>query len=516
MSTAALLLITVLSWWLGGVTIVSALRRGRVPAGQHAGVEIAGLSLLVGMGLSSWGAFVWDLAGGGGIRRFPLIWTAALAVPGAWIAGRWWRSSRGGSIAAPVSPTPVQPAGSPSGGTSPSLSPRDGGVGAWVRLARGLVLVIWASLVAQTLLTPQRLWDERAIFGIKAAVLYEDDTVRSPALLDPDFVQGHPRYPLLLPLAEASIYSWLGRVDDRWAKLVPPLTGLGLWLTFAGVLTRRLGAGPAWLWTLLMATTPALTTWEYGFLSAQADAVVGCFHGVSVLYLWDWLTDRTERDGEATSPPVPPLATAGLMAALALWTKDEGIALGLVDGALLTGLGWLALGRNRECRSARVLRRAFGAAAAALVPVLLIALPWFLHRRQLPLTEEMGYFDRLGLEALWGGLAAVPWIARHLVSRMFLEAGTWGLHWWGAAAACLLRPRRAGMTAQALLWLDVLGALAALTVAGMLAPIPAEEHIGGSAHRFLLQLTPVAVLLIATQCHSDPGTESAAHQEPRP
>jgi hypothetical protein len=292
--------------------------------------------------------------------------------------------------------------------------------------------------------------------------------------------------------------------------------GLGLWLTVAGVLTRRLGAGPAWLWTLLLATTPSLTTWEYGFLSAQADAVVGCFHGASVLYLWDWLTPRAADEGDAAAPPAPAPLLAGLLAGLALWTKDEGIALALVDGAILTGLGVVAWLRRREVRSWVIGRRAGFASAAILGPVLLIALPWFLHRRQLPLTEEMGYFDRLGPEALLAGMASVPWIVRHLVSRMFLEAGTWGLHWWGGAAACLLRPRRALAPAQALLWLDVLGALAALTVAGMLAPIPAEEHIGGSAHRFLLQLTPVAVLFLAAQCHSAPAVETTASQEPRP
>lgn len=493
MSTALLLACAVAGWWLGGLAVVAGMSRASVDGTRVPWPERAGLALLLGIGLAAWGQFVWSWAGGSIGRTFNVVWlTTAAGV-------LLWQSLR--------RPAPSESL------SGRHAAPVDESNSTWVRLAIGLVAAIWCLMAVQTLLTPQRLWDERAIFGIKAIVLFEDGTIRSPTLHERDFVQGHPRYPLLLPLAEAWIYGWLGRVDDRWAKLVPPLLGLGLWLTFAGVLTRRLGAGPAWLWTLLLAATPALTTWDYGFLSAQADASVGCYHGASVLYLWDWLTGRHWSRTDPAPPPFPALGVAGLCGGLALWTKDEGIALALVDAAILTGL-WLAVLVRRSASAARPsLKTALKAAARLYVPLLLIAAPWFLHRRTLPLTEEMGYFERLRPGALLAGLSAVPWIVQHLSWRMFREAAEWGLHWWGAVLGCLLHPRRAVTAPQALLWLDVLGGLAALTVAGMLAPIPPEEHIGGSAHRFLLQLTPVGVLLAASQFHAAADAAPAAAPE---
>jgi hypothetical protein len=90
---------------------------------------------------------------------------------------------------------------------------------------------------------------------------------------------------------------------------------------------------------------------------------------------------------------------------------------------------------------------------------------------------------------------------------MFWEWREWGLQWWLMLAAMISRPRKLFQPARVVLLLDVAGALAALLVAGMLAPAQLDEHIGGSSHRFLMQLAPVAVLFAITSL-SDDGTES--------
>ena len=151
------------------------------------------------------------------------------------------------------------------------------------------------------LTTPQRFWDERAIFGIKAKVLFTDGTIRSPSLADPDFVQGHPRYPLLIPLAETHVYALLGRIDDRWAKGIFPLLFAGLVLTYGGRLSVRFGPGTGWLFTLLLATLPLLAPYELGFITGQGDAPVACYHGLAVLYAWDWLRPCATVNGESGS-----------------------------------------------------------------------------------------------------------------------------------------------------------------------------------------------------------------------
>ena len=82
---------------------------------------------------------------------------------------------------------------------------------------------------------------------------------------------------------------------------------------------------------------------------------------------------------------------------------------------------------------------------------------------------------------------------------MFGEWRVWGLQWCVGLAAILTRPRKAIQPPQLFLILNLLGALSALLVAGMLAPAELEEHLGGSTHRYLMQIVPVVLLLIAVQ-----------------
>ena len=108
-----------------------------------------------------------------------------------------------------------EPASSPSPASSEQAAAPPASVESQV-FARGcamIVTLLFLFAAVQTLLTPQKLWDERAYYGLKAIVLFQDHSVLSPDLAEPDFVQGHPRYPLLISLAEQHLYALLGRVE---------------------------------------------------------------------------------------------------------------------------------------------------------------------------------------------------------------------------------------------------------------------------------------------------------------
>jgi hypothetical protein len=464
MTTVLWLAAAVLSWWLTGATLSAWLLPTPHPNDAGARAEFHGLALLLGVGGTAFAMFLWGLLGGHWTRGGIIATGATGAIAGVWMVLRRRQTLAG------------------------ERPPRS----AWARLAAVGVFALWINLLAQTLLTPQRLWDERATFAIKGAVLFEDGTIRSPELLSPRFAQGHPRYPLLLPLSEAWIANWIGDWNDRWTKVIPPLLALGTWLTFAGVLTRRCGRERAWLFTLLLAATPVLTTWEYGYLCAQADAVIASYHAVSVLYLWDALSD--ERRGGDSSVGWS-WAIAGLLAGLALFSKDEGLALGVVDAA-----GCFVILAVAVVRHSTSFRRAAASVVSYLLPLLSIAVAWFAWRRGLPVTGEMTYFDRLNWDGLRSGASTLAWTVPHLLTRMFREAGTWGLMWWGVLVGIALAPRQSLQPRQVLLLWDMAGAVAALLVAGMLAPVAVQEHLGGSSHRFLMQIAPVAVLFLAGQC----------------
>lgn len=441
--------------------------------------ELIGLGWVLGIAATSYLQFVWSLAGG----KLGLNCSLALSLGGIFL----------GSLAIWRSRVAVAKASSKALDSKETTDS-----GSLARMCAIVVLGLCVTAIVQVLLSPQKLWDERAFYGLKAIVLFEDHSIDSSDLANADFVQGHPRYPLLIPLAEQHVYAMLGRVDDRLSKVLFPLMYAGLVFTLAGVLMRHMESGKAWLGALMLAIVPVLMPDDYGFLSGQADAPVACFEGVTLLYLWDLLAPR--RSGSTMWSSV---ILAGVCGAMVAFTKDEGIAFGAVRStaficaAVVSLIAWHRTGRSEQTRITGR-QFLFAVAALALIPAVILA-PWFLHRRHLPLTGEMNYFGRLSITSVWNGMPTLKWSVPHLLERMFLEAKTWGLQWWGVAITFVLFPRRALGPAQLFVLLTLLGDIAALLLAGMIAPVTLEEHIGGSSHRYLMQLAPGAVLFIIGQ-----------------
>ncbi len=481
-----------LGQWGLGIVLAEALLGRRSPPATDAkrtartiDAEVAGLGLVLGIGGTTWILFVWSLLGG------PLGRPASLVLAIAGLLCGTWRVMR---VFAPI------PQSNESAGED---DPSDRSL---ALVCRSLLIVLSIAAAAQVLLTPQRLWDERATFGMRAAVLFEDQTVWSPDLLDPDYVIYHPRYPLLLSLSEQHLYALLGRLDDRLSKILFPLLYAGMCLCFAGVLSRSRSPGQAWLWAAVLGTVSALLPHEYGFLSGQADAPMACFHGLSVLYLWNFWIGRTGTAVNSLSP-ARSASIAGLLAGLAAFTKDEGLAFLLVDAGLLAGLALLSIFANRQHRLPSSDARP--AATKWLQPWLvaliyvgaacLILGPWFYYRRHLPLTTEMNYFGRFATLRIEEQVEPILWMVRHFGERMFFDPWEWGWQWGLMLAAAVLVPARMFRFSSGLLLGDIAGALLGLMTAGLLAPVAMHEHIGGSSDRFLMQLAPLAILFAAGQ-----------------
>jgi len=446
--------------------------------------ELLGLGFVLGIGGTSYLQLIWSLSGGRLGREFSL----GLAVGGIVLGLLAWGIVRRGARSA----TPLS-----------SVVNDDSGIHL-ARCCALLIVAVTSFALIQSLLTPQKFWDERAFYGLKAIVLFEDHSIRSADLANADFVQGHPRYPLLISLAEQHLYAVLGHVDDRLVKILFPLLFVGLVLTTGGVLTRRMSVGRAWLGAVLLATIPVLMPDDYGFLCGQADAPIACLEGIALLYLWDSLHGLTTGLADQSTSRTS-LILAAVTASLGAFTKDEGISHSAIHSlAFLTVLSLWGLIQNRkpqrESSSPKNLPSAakfslFAIAVLILVPALVLA-PWFVHRRSLPLTGEMNYFGRMSVETILGGVPTLSWSVPHLLWRMFGEVTLWGLQWWFLAITLFAFPVRAIRTPQIFLLLTLLGQLSALLLAGMIAPVALEEHIGGSSHRYLMQLAP-AVLLFA-------------------
>ncbi|HEY4258563.1 MAG TPA: hypothetical protein VGM98_00325, partial [Schlesneria sp.] len=358
--------------------------------------ELIGLSWALGIAATSYLQFVWSFAGG----RLGRSCSLTVAVGGLLLGLSALRRAQN-SIASPERDhaDPIRRRAKGDDLVSDDAF--------FARVCSLIVIGLIAIAFVQTMLSPQKFWDERAYYGLKAIVLFQDRSIDSADLAHADFVQGHPRYPLLIPLAEQHVYALLGHVDDRLSKVIFPLMFTGMVFAFAGVLMRHLPIGTAWLGAVLLATTPVLMPDDYGFLTGQADAPVTCFEGLSLLYLWDWLTST--RNGMASTSRSS-VILAAIFGAMVAFTKDEGISHGLIRTSAFGCAALFGLIFHRRSQQTgsdagnRLSMPAFIMAVAALIilPALILT-PWFQHRRHLPMTGEMNYFGRLSISSLWHG-----------------------------------------------------------------------------------------------------------------
>jgi hypothetical protein len=286
-----LLMASLLAPWL----FAYALLRCGDPAGRsEAGRCLhACLAVGMGMGLSSCSYFLWILCVGPPGRVFWIAESLGFALGGLLVLAA--RRGRPSIIGMPAA-------------TAPSLR-------RWHVL---LTAVFIAALVLAAVgmrgtyvARPYGDWDAWAIWNMRARFLFGlGDQWRQAFLAK----YPHGDYPLLIPLTNARWWSCLGR-DPTW---VPAVVGALFTFAAAGLLAtgigRLRGRGLG-----LLAGTVLLGTEAFRSLGAAqyADVPLAFFILGSVLLLA--LDDAAEQSSRGL------LLLAGLSAALAAWTKNEGL-----------------------------------------------------------------------------------------------------------------------------------------------------------------------------------------------
>ncbi len=345
-----------------------------------------------------------------------------------------------------------------------------------------VVAFLLVLLAASAALGPLVGWDERAIFGLKARVLHHEGGVRGEAFTDTAYVHFQARYPLLVPLLEASLLTLRGSQDDHALKLMFVLFSSSVVLVVAGEARRRHGQGAGALWGLLLLATPMLIGPSDGNgMTAYADLPFAAFAtGTTVL-----LGRSLER------PDRRRLMLAGLLLGAALATKQEGViwALALGIGILLT------LRRHATARTSGLTR----AAAAVAAPALLFLALSVAARRWTPdavwAERYAAVFDFDWLRQLGGRpLAIAPFVLRQLTNWR-----VWGWGWLLVLAGLLLL-RRPRLTPPPFFWrATTLAVFAAYLGVFVVTPYDVYWHLATAFSRLLLHLFPLAILILAEQ-----------------
>jgi hypothetical protein len=344
-----------------------------------------------------------------------------------------------------------------------------------------LIAIECAAVFAAALRTPLG-FDGVFNFEMKASLMFSDASHSLPIdyVGDASRNWSHPQYPLMVPFGELWIYSWLGRVDHAAAKLLFPLFYCSLIAFVCGAVRRAGGVRLSLAAGAALGLMPPLTLIA-GAASGYADVPLAAAMAGAVSLTWIAL--RTGASDAAV--------LAGMMSAIAAWTKSEGIVLGGSIGLLVLVLRYVPA-RRFSCNLS------VGASSAPiLVPAIAIA-PWMTlqHRYGIPPAD----FLPLTIANAVDNLHRVP-VILELVVRELLRPGHWGLLWpaWCVAVVLVMtNPRRLASD------LFLIGTVALPLVLYVVPFVfsswtDVDQHVRTALPRLLIPLAPIACwLTVAT------------------
>lgn len=321
--------------------------------------------------------------------------------------------------------------------------------------------VLAAAAVLHIVQAPLFERDGLGIWLTKAKMIALDRGLSDHNFFDPLRIHDKPRYPLLLPVMEASFMVQTG-IGEWTVQLVFAY----FWLLILGVLYENLNrraprtALPA---VIALALVPAYYLLPDGGLrTGYADIPLSLFYLTAIACL------ARDRPGPAD------LTGAGLALAGAAFTKNEGWAFGLA------ALVMLALGRGRIPRLALI-------AGSALIPLV----PWLATVGRLPAVHQEHY--AAALPGLLGRLPALPMIAGRAALEM-TDARHWGVLWF--ALPFILIAARPG-PALRLPLLILAATLVMYLSVYLLTPWDVAFQMSVSLPRLILHLAPAATYLAA-------------------
>lgn len=185
----------------------------------------------------------------------------------------------------------------------------------------------------RTFIKPMESYDSIAIYAFKSKIFYLSK------MIPPDFFKSfanfvpHIEYPLLIPLAEAQFYTFLGSLNDLLVKIIFPLYYVAL-LTISYSISRRfLNRKAALLFTFLLATIPQVTDFA---TNGYADIPFAFYCSVSFFYLYLWLKDKKKAI----------LALSFIFSVFAIWTKTEGLLFAVINAAVII----ICMAKERDVR----------------------------------------------------------------------------------------------------------------------------------------------------------------------
>ncbi len=299
-------------------------------------------------------------------------------------------------------------------------------------------------LLAEAVVEPPRGWDDRMHWSAQARYIRFEGSVFPLAVTRGQWFINHPRYPVLLPVAQVAVLEATDAGEDElpfrglYAAFFPAL----LMVLYDGA-RRWAGWLPAGLTVAAACGLRFLTFYsDGGAMSSYSDLPLGCFYGAALILL------LRSRPGQAIAADG---IAAGIFLGAAVLAKNEGT---ILAAAALMAAALPLIHLRRESRRVPLRRwhaKAFRLFAGA--SILLTALIFFAYWRSgIPNRQDENYEGFVHLQTLWpAAVTRLPSFAGEILTATFLTWDHWTGFWWVFALVLIagrsvLRGRRAALS----------------------------------------------------------------------
>ena len=331
-----------------------------------------------------------------------------------------------------------------------------------------------AYVLFRAFIRPLEGYDAIAMYALKAKIFYLQGIIpHGFAAIFKDWMP-HIEYPLLISLAETSIYVFCGSLNDLLAKSIFPLYYLSILAFFYFMVRRFLDRRGSLLFLFLLASVPQFTDFA---TNGYADLPFSFYSSASFFCMYLWLRERKN----------PYIILSFVLLIFAVWTKPEGLMFVCVNAAVLL----FCTAREKD-----LLARA---AVYAIFSLLLLALYVFISRFMgMPVNSD---FNASGIplnEKFRIAVERIPLIL-YEYQIQFFGPKKWNIVWMLFIAGFLLNFKKAFSKALIPVTLVILFMLSGYSVVYMLSTSPRgiEWHLSTSGSRLFLHFLPMTVFWLA-------------------
>jgi hypothetical protein len=316
-------------------------------------------------------------------------------------------------------------------------------------------------------------WDGLTVWEMKARFAFlNGGALPSSYFSDTSRWFSHPEYPLLLPLTETWFYIWFGEADQFWIKLIFPIwyaAAMSIFLLAAGQLSGNRAI--AWALVVLFPLVPAIHNAPGGISVGYADVPLAAVFLATIFYLLRFVRDDS-RDS---------LALFLVLGATLPWMKREGAVLWFVLTVAAAAVLW-----TRRKRTLSIL---------SFVPGICVIAAWKIFLAAVHALPSRDFKMPSNISRLPGIL--------HELWLTLIDRDLWSIFWLLIAFAMIALCIRARTRTTAVLLWTFFAPLALYLGSYIFSAWPDYiAHIDTSLPRLLIQLTPVAWLIIALALRS--------------